>query len=63
MQLHQMYRTSSRGNEEVYECPVCHRVVIIQWNPYSLIIIEDGDAEQHQDCIEEESNENNYCWK
>lgn len=40
---HQMHKTGTNGHREIWECPVCHRVIMVQWNPFRRIIIEDGD--------------------
>lgn len=40
---HQMKQVGNDVNSEIWECPICHRVVMIQWTPFRRIILEDGD--------------------
>jgi hypothetical protein len=44
---HQLLFMEMSGKDEIYECPVCHRKVSIQWNPFHLTVLSEGNGEPH----------------
>jgi hypothetical protein len=45
---HVMTLTSAHEGTETWHCPVCGRVLLIEWQPWRRVVIEPGDeAAEH----------------
>jgi hypothetical protein len=40
---HQMQITAEHEDTEVWTCPTCGRVVLIEWEPLSMSVVTPGD--------------------
>lgn len=40
--IHTMERQDEHENTETWICPACGRVVLVEWNPFRLVMVEPG---------------------